>query len=72
MQCRGKIKWQKEISARKVAPLCSNTSFQLAMKNCTFPCYLELIEDPVNEERERRRKAIEKWTEESHEEFANG
>ena len=37
-----------------------------------FVLFLELIEDPMNEERERRRKAIEKWTEESHEEFANG
>lgn len=41
-------------------------------KNQCLCCYLELIEDPVNEEKERRRKAIEKWTEESHEEFANG
>ena len=41
-------------------------------KNQYLCCYLELIEDPMNEERERRRKAIEKWTEESHEEFANG
>nr|XP_058942454.1 uncharacterized protein LOC131770752 [Pocillopora verrucosa] len=32
----------------------------------------ELIEDPVNEEKERRRRAFEKWTEESHDEFANG
>ena len=34
--------------------------------------YLELIEDPVNEERERRRKAVEKWTKESNDKFANG
>ncbi|CAH3161753.1 unnamed protein product, partial [Pocillopora meandrina] len=32
----------------------------------------ELIEDPMNEEKERRRRAFEMWTEESHEEFANG
>ena len=30
------------------------------------------MEDPVNEEKERRRRAFEKWTEESHEKFANG
>ncbi|XP_066016126.1 nuclear receptor corepressor 1-like [Pocillopora verrucosa] len=32
----------------------------------------ELIEDPVNEEKERRRRAFEKWTEESNQKFANG
>ena len=30
---------------------------------------VELIEDPVNEEKERRRKALEKWTEETHKQF---
>ena len=30
------------------------------------------MEDPMNEEKERRRRAFEMWTEESHEEFANG
>ncbi|XP_066018113.1 nuclear receptor corepressor 1-like [Pocillopora verrucosa] len=29
----------------------------------------ELIEDPVNEEKERRSRAFEKWTEESHQKF---
>ncbi|XP_073229993.1 mitogen-activated protein kinase kinase kinase kinase 5-like isoform X4 [Porites lutea] len=32
----------------------------------------ELIEDPVKEEKERRRKAVEKWTKESNDKFASG
>ena len=35
-------------------------------------CYhLELIEDPVTEEKERRRKAVEKWTKETNDKFAS-
>ncbi|XP_068687708.1 nuclear receptor corepressor 2-like [Montipora capricornis] len=32
----------------------------------------DLIEDPVKEERERRRRAIEKWTKESNDKFSAG
>ena len=41
-------------------------------KISVFAVNLELIEDPISEEKERRRRAIDKWTEESHEEFTNG
>lgn len=37
-----------------------------------FSSFSELIEDPVKEERERRRKAVEKWTKESNDKFASG
>lgn len=57
----------------KIVVLISPTLAKLIItENKHFVLFLELIEDPMNEERERRRKAIEKWTEESHEEFANG
>ncbi|KAK2554241.1 hypothetical protein P5673_024243 [Acropora cervicornis] len=32
----------------------------------------DLIEDPVKEERERRRRAVEKWTKETNDKFAAG
>ena len=37
-----------------------------------FLSFSELIEDPVKEEKERRRKAVEKWTKESNDKFASG
>ncbi|XP_078344286.1 uncharacterized protein LOC144629914 [Oculina patagonica] len=50
----------------------SQTKIERVCAPADYKIMEELIEDPVNEEKERRRKAIEKWTEESHEEFANG
>ncbi|XP_058942452.2 uncharacterized protein [Pocillopora verrucosa] len=54
---------EKDGSRAKIERVCAPADYKIME---------ELIEDPVSEENERRRRAFEKWTEESHEEFANG